>query len=243
MSIDVSAMEDLEEKMKPYLERLEDIEIDMEPYEEQMEALEKELQSIEFHIEDGTIDEVHEQIQAQMEIHMNGMEKIHLEMEPLMDQMKQIHVEMEDLHLQMADIHFDMEPYEEMMAQIQIDMEPFHEEMEKIHIKMEPFHEEMELLGDRMEKAIQSEVIAVLQAELGPVIAPGTPLDEAAALIAEDASVNINKDTLKFRASRGRTRDVLIDLLSGRRIGTQKAFDEAIDSAVAALSPLVIVAD
>jgi len=122
-------------------------------------------------------------------------------------------------------------------------MEPFHEQMGQIHIEMEPFHEEMELLGDRMERALQGEVIAVLQTELGPVIAPGTPLDEAAALIAEDASINIDDDTLKFRASRERTRDVLTDLLSDHRVGTQKNFDEAIDSAVAALSPLVIVAD
>ena len=38
---------------------------------------------------------------------------------------------------------------------------------------------------------------------------------------------------MKFRASRGRTRDVLTDLLSDHRIGTQKDFDKAIDSAVA----------
>jgi len=119
----------------------------------------------------------------------------------------------------------------------------FEKEMERIHIEMEPFHEEMEILGNRMEKALQGEVIAVLQAELGSVIAPGTPLDEAAALIAEDASININDNTLKFRASKRRTREVLTDLLSDHRVGTQKAFDEAIDSAVAALSPLVIVAD
>ena len=43
-----------------------------------------------------------------------------------------------------------------------------HEHMEELHIEMEPFHEEMELLGDRMEKALQGEVIAVLQAELRP---------------------------------------------------------------------------
>jgi beta-lactamase regulating signal transducer with metallopeptidase domain len=243
ISIDMSAMEEIEEKMQPYLERLEAIEIDMEPYHEQMEALEEQLHSIELHIDDGTIEEVERQIHAQMKIHMEGLDNIHVEMEPLMEQMEAIHVEMEDLHIQMEDIHIDMEPIHEQMAKIHIDMEPFQEEMERIHIEMEPFHEEMELLGDRMEQAIQNEVIAVLQAELGPVIAPGTPLDEAAALIAEDASINIYTDTLKFRASRGRTRDVLTDLLSDHRIGTQKAFDEAIDSAVAALSPLVIVAD
>jgi beta-lactamase regulating signal transducer with metallopeptidase domain len=243
ISIDMSAMEEIEEKMQPYLERLEAIEIDMEPYHEQMEALEEQLHSIEIHIEDGTLEDVERQIHAQMEIHMEGLDEIHLQMEPFMEQMEAIHVEMEDLHVQMEDIHIDMEPIHEQMAKIEIDMEPFHEEMERIHEEMEPFHEEMELLGDRMEQAIRGEVIAVLQAELGPVIAPGTPLDEAAALIAEDASVNIEDDTLKFRASRGRTRDLLTDLLSDHRIGTQKAFDQAIDSAAAALSPLVIVAD
>jgi beta-lactamase regulating signal transducer with metallopeptidase domain/predicted nucleic acid-binding Zn-ribbon protein len=243
ISIDMSAMEDIEIKMEPYLERLEAIEIDMEPYHEQMEALEEELQSIELHIEDGTLEEVERQIHAQMEIHMEGLEKIHLEMEPFMKQMQTIHIEMEQLHEQMENIHIDMEPFQEQMAKIHIDLEPFHEQMEQIHIEMEPFHEEMELLGDRMEKALQGEVIAVLQAELGPVIAPGTPLDEAAALIAEDADININDNILKFRASKRRTREVLTDLLSDHRVGTQKAFDEAIDSAVAALSPLVIVAD
>jgi predicted nucleic acid-binding Zn-ribbon protein len=243
VSFDTTAIEELEVRMQPYLERLEAIEIDMEPYHEQMEALEEQLRSIEFHIEDGTIDEVERQLHAQMKIHMEGLDELHLEMEPLMEQMEAIHLEMKDLHVQMEDIHIDMEPIHEQMAKIEIDMEPFHEEMERIQEQMEPFHEEMELLGDRMEKAIRGEVIAVLQAELGSVIAPGTPLDEAAALIAEDASININDNTLKFRASRGRTRDVLTDLLSDHRVGTQKAFDEAIDSAVAALSPLVIVAD
>ena len=83
----------------------------------------------------------------------------------------------------------------------------------------------------------------VLQDELGSVIAPGTPLDEAAALIADDASINIDEDTLTFTASRKRTRDVLIELLADHRIGTQKNFDTAVDSAARALSPLVIVVD
>jgi beta-lactamase regulating signal transducer with metallopeptidase domain len=243
VSIDMSAMEDIEEKMKPYLERLEAIEIDMEPYHEQMEALEEQLKSIELHIEDGTIEEVERQIHEQMQAHMEGIEKVQIEMEPFLKQMEAIHVEMEDFYEQMAEIQIDMEPFHEQMAKIQIDMEPFEKEMEKIHVEMEPFHKEMELLGKRMEKAIQGEVIAVLQAELGPVLAPGTPLDEAATLITEDANINIDDDTLKFRASKRRTREVLTDLLSDHRVGTQKAFDEAIDNAVAALSPLVIVAD
>jgi beta-lactamase regulating signal transducer with metallopeptidase domain len=243
ISIDESKLEEIEKQMEPYLERLEAIEIDMEPYKEQIEAIEKQLQSIELHIEDGTLEEVQRQIHEQMEAHMEGIEKIHLEMEPLMEQMKEIHIEMEDLHLKMADVHVEMEPLHEVMAKIQIDMEPFHEQMEQIHLEIEPFHEELERLGGRMEKALQGEVIAVLQSELGSVIAPGTPLDEAAALIAEDAHINIEDDTLTFRASKNRTRDVLTDLLSDHRIGTQKNFDTAVDSAARALSPLVIVVD
>jgi len=243
ITIPTGAMEELEKQLQPYYQRLEAIEIDMEPYHEQMEALEEQLQSVKLHIEDGTLEEVERQIQAQMEAHMEGLEKIQLEMEPFMKQMEAIQVEMEDVQERMADVHIDMEPINEQMAKIQIDMEPFQEEMEKIHIEMEPFHREMELLSDRMKHALQGEVIAVLQAELGPVIAPGTPLDEAAALIAEDASITIDDNTLKFRASKRRTREVLTDLLSDHRIGTQEAFDAAIDSAVNALSPLVIVAD
>jgi hypothetical protein len=75
------------------------------------------------------------------------------------------------------------------------------------------------------------------------VIAAGTPLDEAAALIAKDANINIDDDTLTFTASRSRTRDILTELLSDHRVGTQKNFDMAIDSAANALSPLVIVVD
>jgi beta-lactamase regulating signal transducer with metallopeptidase domain len=243
ISIDESKLEEIEKQMQPYLERLEAIEIDMEPYEAQMEEIEKQLQSITIHIEDGTLEDVERQIHAQVEIHMEGLEKIHVEMEPLMEQMQQIHVEMEDLHEQMAEIHIDMEPIHEQMAEIHIDMEPFHEQMEQIHIELEPFHEEMEALGERMEHALQFEVISVLQDELGPVIGPGTPLDEAAALIAEDAHINIEDDTLTFRASKSRTRDVLTDLLSDHRVGTQKNFDTAVDSAARALSPLVIVVD
>ena len=136
-----------------------------------------------------------------------------------------------------------MEPFHEQMEQIHVDLEPLHEEMERFHAEMEPFHEEMEILGDRIEKAIQGEVIRVLQDELGAVIAPGSPLDEAAAKIAEDAHINIDEDTLEFRANRRHTRDVLVDLLSDQRVGTQKAFDTAIDNAVSALTPMVIVVD
>jgi len=243
ITIDETKLEEIEKQMEPYLEKLEQIEIDMEPYHEQMEAIEKQLESITLHIEDGTLEEVERQIHEQMEVHMKELEKIHLQMEPLTQYMQQIHVEMEDLHEQMAEVHIDMEPIHEQMAKIQIEIEPFHEQMEQIHLELEPFHEEMEILGDRLEKALQGEVIAVLQSELGSVIAAGTPLDEAAALIAEDANIHIDDDSLSFNASKRRTREVLTDLLSDHRIGTQKNFDMAVESAANALSPLVIVVD
>jgi predicted nuclease with TOPRIM domain len=164
-------------------------------------------------------------------------------MQPFHEQMEAIHKEMQHLHVQMEDVHVDMEPIHEQMEKIHVDLEPLREEMEKIHLEMEPIHEELELLGERMEHALQVEVIRVLQDELGAVIAPGTPLDEAAALIADDAHINIDEDTLSFSASRKRTRDVLIELLADHRIGTQKNFDTAVDSAARALSPLVIIAE
>jgi hypothetical protein len=243
ISIDTSEIEKIEEQMAPYLAQIEAIEIDMEPFHAKMAALEEQLQNVELHIEDGTLEEVQRQIHEQIEIHMKAMEDIHIDMEPYLEQIEAIHVQMEDLHEHMADFHVDMEPFHKQMEQIHVDLEPLHEEMERFHAEMEPFHEEMELLGDRIEKAIQGEVIRVLQDELGAVIAPGSPLDEAAAKIAEDAHINIDEDTLEFRANRRHTRDVLVDLLSDQRVGTQKAFDTAIDSAVSALTPMVIVVD
>jgi hypothetical protein len=44
-------------------------------------------------------------------------------------------------------------------------------------------------------------------------------------------------------ASKQCTRQILNDLLADHRIGTRKNFDDAIDSAAQALSPLVIVVD
>jgi beta-lactamase regulating signal transducer with metallopeptidase domain len=243
VDIDTSRLEEIEEQMQPYLARLEEIEIDMEPYHDKMAELEKELQSMEFQVEDGTIEEIHRQIEEQMEEHAKIMEEIHIDMEPYHEQMEAIHKEMEHLHVQMEDVHVNMEPIHEHMEKIHKDLEPLHEEMEKIHREMEPIHQELELLGERMEHALQLEVIKVLQDELGSVIAPGTPLDEAAALIADDASINVDEDTLTFTASRKRTRDVLVELLADHRVGTQKNFDTAVDSAARALSPLVIIAE
>jgi hypothetical protein len=101
----------------------------------------------------------------------------------------------------------------------------------------------MERLGDRMEAALRVEVIAVLRDALGPVIAPGAPLDEAAARIVDEANINVHDDFVRIHASRSETREILVDLLTPHRIGTQEAFDQAINNAANALSSLVIQTD
>jgi beta-lactamase regulating signal transducer with metallopeptidase domain/predicted nucleic acid-binding Zn-ribbon protein len=243
VTIDESKLEDIEEQMQPYLERMEAIEIDMEPLNEQMEALEQELQNLELHIEDGTLEEIERQIHEQIEAHMAQIESIHVDMEPFMEQLEQIQLEMAPLHEQMANIHIDLEPFNEQMAQIRVEMEPFHQKMEQIQRQIVSHNVEMERLGDRMEAALRVEVIAVLRDALGPVIAPGAPLDEAAARIVDEANINVHDDFVRIHASRSETREILVDLLTPHRIGTQEAFDQAINNAANALSSLVIQTD
>jgi beta-lactamase regulating signal transducer with metallopeptidase domain/predicted nucleic acid-binding Zn-ribbon protein len=243
IDIDEARLEDIEKQMRPYLERLEAIEIDMEPFNEQMEALESELQNLELHIEDGTLEEIERQIHEQMEAHMALIESVHVNMEPFMEQMEAIHREMEPLHAQMEDIHIQMEPIHLKMEDIHIAMEPFQEQLEEIHRQMEPFHEEMERLGDRLEAALRVEVIAVLEDKLGSVIAPGAPLDEAAARIVDEADINVHDQSVRIHASRSETREILGDLLTPHRIGVEASFTAAIESAADAFSSLVIETD
>ncbi len=243
VTIDESTMEEIERQMAPYLAQLEAIEIEMEPFQARMEEFEKQMENIQLHIEDGTLKEVQKQIQEQIDAHMEMVESIHVDMEPFLAQIEEIHVEMEDLHGQLAEIHVDMEPIYEQMEKIHIEMEPFHEQMEKIHIEMEPFHEEMERLGERMEQALQAEVVSYLQNELGSVTAPGAEFEEAAARIVEDARIRVDDDLIRVDASKSDVREILTDLFAPHRIGTQEAFDSAIDRAVAGLSPLTIRAD
>ena len=243
ISIDDSRMEEIEKQMEPYLAKIEAIEIDMEPFQAQMEEFEKEMENIQLHIEDGTIEEVQKQIQEQVEAHMAMVETIHVDMEPFLAQLEDIHIEMEGLHGQLAEIHVDMEPIHEHMEKIHIEMEPFHEQMEELHRELEPFHEEMELLGERMEHALQVEVLSYLRDELGAVTAPGVDFDEAGARIVDDARIRVDDDVVRVDASRSDVREILTDLFAPHRIGTQEAFDAAIDRAAAGLSPLTIRVD
>ena len=242
VEIDHTKIAEIEERMKPYLERLEAIEIDMEPFEAQMEALEKQLQSLQLHIEDGTLEEVQDQIQLQMQEHMAKIEDIHIDMEPYLEQIEAIHEEMGDLHAKLADVHIDMEPVLARVEKIHVDMEPFQKQMEQLHIDMEPFHREMERLGERLEEAIQGEVEAYLRSELGTVTSPDAPFGEAATRIADEANINVHDDVIRIKATGDEAREILIDLLEPYRIGTEKGFQAAIESAAEGLSPLVIEA-
>jgi beta-lactamase regulating signal transducer with metallopeptidase domain/predicted nucleic acid-binding Zn-ribbon protein len=243
ITIDETKLADIEVRMQPYLDRLEDIEIDMKPYEEQMEALSQQFENMDLHIEDGKLEDIERQIQEQMAAHMGQIESIQLDMNPLLEQMENIHLEMSGLFEEMADIHIDMEPIHAQMEKIHIDMEPFHEQLEQLHIELEPFHEEMEILGDRLEKAIQGEVVSYLRSELGAVTSPGAPFDEAAARIIDDADINVHDKVLKINGDDTQIREILNDLLLPHRIGTQESFDRAIANAANGLSPMVIQVD
>ncbi len=122
-------------------------------------------------------------------------------------------------------------------------MEPFQKEMERLHEEMEPFHEAMEGLGERIEAAIANDVAAVLRSHLGSVTGPGAPFAEAAARIIDDANIHINDDLLELNASRREVREILTDLFSPLRVGTQDAFDDALESAVDDVSDLEIRTD
>jgi beta-lactamase regulating signal transducer with metallopeptidase domain/predicted nucleic acid-binding Zn-ribbon protein len=243
VQIDDAKIAEIEARMQPYLDQLEDIEIDMKPYEQQLEALEDQFRNMELHIEDGKLEDIERQIHEQMAAHMGQIETIQVDLEPFLKQMEAIHQEMSGLYEELAEVHIDMEPIHTQMEKIHVDLEPFHEQMEKIHAELEPFHREMEILGDRLEKAIQAEVVSYLRSELGAVTSPGAPFDEAAARIIDDANINVHDKVLKINGDDTEIREILTDLMLPHRLGTQESFDRAIDNAATGLSPMVIQVD
>jgi len=164
-------------------------------------------------------------------------------MEPIHEQIAAIHEQLEPLHEQMAKIHIDMEPMQQEIERIHREMEPIHERIEEMHLEMEPIHEELGRLGERLEEALRGEVAIVLREHLGAVTGPNAPFTEAAARILEDAEVHVDDGTVEVMASRTEARQILADLLGPLRIGGQSAFDEALEGAAAALSPLLIQVD
>lgn len=236
IEINEEAIAEIEARMQPHLERIEAMEFDMEPYHDEIAALEDRIEDLVLHMEDGTLEEVQRQIQEQLAVHMEQIEAIHMDMEPLHELMEELHVQMEPLHEEMEKLHVDMEPFHR-------EMEKLHEHMEELHVEMEPLHEEMELLGDRLETALETDVEAELRDHLGAVTTFSAPFDEAASRIVEDASIRVNDDIIRIRASRREVREILTDLMKPHMVGLEEAFEAAVDNAADALSPLEITID
>jgi beta-lactamase regulating signal transducer with metallopeptidase domain/predicted nucleic acid-binding Zn-ribbon protein len=243
IDINHEVMARIETEMKPILDQIEAIHIDMEPMHAQLEAMHESFENMELHIEDGTFEQIQEQIEAQMETHHAQFESVHIDMEPFNAQMEALHAQLEPLHEQMEALHLEAIPSHEEIERIHVEMEPFQEEMERLHEEMEPLHEAMEELGERIEVAIANDVAAVLRSHLGPVTGPGAPFAEAAARIIDDANIRINDDLLELNASRRETREILTDLFSPLRIGTKDTFDDALEAAVDEVSDLEIRTD
>ena len=243
IEIDHEAMARIEAEMKPILAEIEAMHIDMAPMHAQIEAMHESLENMELHIEDGTLEEIQEQIHAQMEAHHAEFESIHIDMEPFHDQMEALHAQLEPFQEQIGALHLEAVPTHEEMERLHAELAPFEEEMERLHDEMEPFEEEMELMGERIEAAIQNDVAAVLQSRLGPVTTPSAPFSEAAARLVEDGNIHIHNDVLELDVSRREAREILADLFNPVRIGTQSAFDDALEAAVDEVSDLEIRTD
>lgn len=243
IDIDHEAIERIEAEMQPILEQIETLHIDMEPMHEQIEAMHEALESVKLHIEDGTLEEIQEQIHAQIEAHQAELESVHIDMEPIHHQLEELHAQLDPLQEQIEQIHLEAVPSQEELERIREKMAPFEEEMEQLQDEMEPFQEEMERLGARLEVALQDDVAAVLRSHLGPVTGPDAPFTEAAARIVDDANIHIHNGVLELDASRRETREILTDLFGPTRIGTQAAFDDALEAAVDEVSDLEIQTD
>jgi predicted nucleic acid-binding Zn-ribbon protein len=243
IEIDHEAIAKIEAEMQPIVEQIEALHLDMEPMKEQLEAMQESLESVRLHIEDGTLEEIQEQIHAQMEAYQAEFESVHIDTEPIQQQLEALHAQLEPLQRQIEQIHLEAVPSQEEMERIQAEIEPFQEEIARLQQEMEPFQEEMERLSERIEAAIVGDVAAVLRQHLGPVTGPDAPFSEAAARIIDDGDIRIHNGVLELHASRRQTREILSDLFTPTRIGTQSAFDEALEVAVDEVSDLRIETD
>ena len=242
VTIDDEALAEIEFAMQPYLERIRDIELDMAPIEAEMAEVERRLQEVELHLDDGTLAEIERQIREQLEPLHEELERLHASMGPQLEQIEAIQREMEPIHQQLSAVHEQLEPQREELEKIHAAMEPFHQRMEAIHREMEPVHEELERLGQRLESALAGEVADVLRQQLGAVTGPQAPFDEAATRLLEDAHIDVRDDLVRIHVSASEARQILSDLMSPHRIGSQQAFDNAVASAVDAIASLEIPA-
>lgn len=241
IEIDEEALAKIEEAMKPHLERIEEIEIDMAPLEAEMEKIEATLEGLELHIEDGTLEEVERQIDQQVRESLKQIELAHEAMEPHLKQLELVHVEMEEFYKQMETIHQEMEPHHQAMEEMHRELEPLHEEMELIHEQMEPLHQKMEEISGRLENAVADEVAAVLRSKLAPVTGSNAPFWEAAKRIVDGGRIHVQDDTMEVQSPFGDTQEVLQDLFAGQRVGTEEAFNSAVNAAASDLENLQIL--
>lgn len=240
IEIDEEAIARIEEAMKPHLARLEAIEIEMQPLEVEMEQLEDEMQDLVLHIEDGTLDEIHRQIDEQLKANFKNIELSHAALEPHLKDLELVHLEMEELHKHLEKIHLEMEPQHEAIEEMHRALEPLHDEMDQLHDEMEPFHRQMEQLGERLDNAISDEVAGRLQTHLGPVTSPGAPFGEAARRIISSARVRIRNEVIDIDSPFNENQEILQDLFTKHRIGTEEAFNEAVTAAAEELEDLRI---
>ncbi|MGD8441204.1 MAG: M56 family metallopeptidase, partial [Holophagae bacterium] len=243
VDIDEEALARIQAEMAPILEQIEAVQVDMTPVHEQLEAMQDAFQSMKIHVEDGTFEEIQQQIQAQIEAHMGQLERIQLDMEPYHAQLEALHAQLEPLTRQIEAIHVAGVPSQEQLERIQRQMEPFHEEMERLQRQMEPLSEEVERIGARVESALRTDVEQILRSELGAVTGPDAPFGEAAERIVDEASIHIDDDVLELDVSRREVREILSDLLGPARIGTEEAFDGALERTVDEVATLEIAVD
>ncbi|MCU0305124.1 MAG: hypothetical protein MUC56_13820 [Thermoanaerobaculales bacterium] len=247
----VPMIEELEERMKPILEQIDSVEIDMEPFHEQIERLHEQLETVTFHVDDGTIEEIMEQVHEQMEAQRIDMESIHLEMAPFQEKIAELHAELEPMHRELARLSEEqharlqeqLKGHEALIAAEESRLEAMHEAMARVHDEMEPLHEEMERIGARIESALVDDVADLLRSHLGPVTSPGAPFREAAARIVDDGRIHIHDGVLELEASRREVREILDDLFTPERVGTEEAFGAALEAAVDEVADLRIAVD
>jgi beta-lactamase regulating signal transducer with metallopeptidase domain len=242
--IDFEALERIEAEMAPIVERMRDIEIDMAPFHAQMEEMHEHLETMTFHIDDGTLQEVQRQIHEQMEIHRAELEAVHLDLEPMHEQLERLHAELEPMHAEIAELTREQtaQIHEQMMANEEI-MQLQREQLERIHEDLEPLHDEIEAMTARLEAALVDDVADVLRSHLGPVTSPGAPFREAAARIIDEGNLHVHDEVLELNASRIEVREILADLFSSERVGSQDAFDSALAEAVDEVTDLRILLD
>jgi hypothetical protein len=124
------------------------------------------------------------------------------------------------------------------MEGLHAELEPLQEEIERLHESIEPIREELERTAEEIEAAVAREVEAALRAGMSSVVGTGAPYGEAARRIASDSHIRVHSDLLSVEAPVDETRAILRDLMTPHRIGSEQAFEVALETTVRDLTPL-----